>query len=153
MGTITVAMPAQVYVGLAVTSHNPSVTTTATFSNVTVTGSTPPPNQAPTLTQPANQTSAEGTTVSLQLAASDPDGNPLTYSATGLPASLSVNATSGVISGTLTFTSAGTYTVTATASDGALSNSKTFTWTVTDVSPGADHHEPVADLRRRSGRR
>ena len=70
----------------------------------------------------------------MQLVASDPDGNPLTYSATPLPASLSVNPSSGLISGTLTFTSAGTYTVTATASDGALSNSKTFTWTVTDVS-------------------
>jgi len=93
-------------------------------------------NQAPTLSQPANQTSAEGSTVSVQLVASDPDGTPSTYSATGLPASLSVNATTGVISGTLPFTSAGTYTTTATASDGALSNSKTFTWTVTDVSAG-----------------
>ena len=127
-------MPSQVYIGMAIASHDPSVTTTATFTNVTVTGTAPPPNQAPTLTQPANQTHAEGTSVSVQLVASDPDGNPLTYSATPLPASLSVNPTSGLISGTLTFTSAGTYTVTATASDGALSNSKTFTWTVTDVS-------------------
>ena len=31
-------MPTQVYVGLAVTSHNPSAATTATFSNVTITG-------------------------------------------------------------------------------------------------------------------
>jgi hypothetical protein len=133
MGTFTVPLPTSVYVGLAVTSRNPSVTTTATFSNVTVTGGAPPPNQAPILTQPVNQTSAEGTTVSLQLAASDPDGNPLTYSATGLPASLSVNPTSGLIAGTLTFTSAGVYNVTATASDGALSNSRAFTWTVVDV--------------------
>ena len=91
-------------------------------------------NRAPTLTSPGNQTSAENATVSLQLAASDPDGNTLTYSATGLPSSLAVNATTGLISGTLSFTSAGSYSVTATASDGSLSNSKTFTWTVTNVN-------------------
>ncbi|MCX6545020.1 MAG: Ig domain-containing protein [Acidobacteria bacterium] len=90
-------------------------------------------NRAPTLTQPANQTSAENTNISLQLVASDPDLNPLTFSATGLPASLMLNATTGVISGTLTSTSAGTYAVMATVSDGALTNSQTFAWTVTDV--------------------
>ena len=68
--------------------------------------------------------------MSLQLVASDPDGTALTYSATGLPAKLTVNARTGLISGTLATTSAGTYTVTATASDGALSDTKTFTWTV-----------------------
>jgi PKD repeat protein len=104
-----------------------SKTFTWTVSNV---------NRAPTLTQPANQTSAENAPISLPLVASDPDGTALTYSATGLPPSLSVNPTTGVIAGTLTSTSAGTHTVTATASDGSLSNSKTFTWTVTDVAQG-----------------
>ena len=105
-------------------------------------------NQAPVLTQPANQSSAEGATVSLQLAASDPDGTPVTYSATGLPASLSVSPASGLISGTLTFSSAGTYTVTATASDGALSNSKTFTWSITHVSqtPSITSLSPASGL-------
>jgi hypothetical protein len=93
-------------------------------------------NRPPTLTQPANQTSVENTTVSLQLAASDPDGTAVTYSASGLPSALSVNATTGLISGTLTLTSAGSYTVTATASDGAASDSKTFNWTVTDAPQG-----------------
>jgi regulation of enolase protein 1 (concanavalin A-like superfamily) len=134
MNSITVVMPTQVYVGLAVTSHNALVATTATFTNVTFT-SGGQPNQPPVLTQPANQTSAEGNTVSLALVASDPEGAPLIYSATGLPATLAVNPATGVIAGTLTFTSAGTYTVTATASDGALATSKTFTWTVTDVVP------------------
>lgn len=87
-------------------------------------------NLAPTLTQPANQTSAENTAISIPLVASDPEGAPLMYSATGLPPPLTVNAATGVISGTLTFTSAGTYSVTATVSDGSLTNSKTFTWTI-----------------------
>ena len=91
-------------------------------------------NRAPTLTAPANRTSAENATVSLQLVASDPDGDAVTYSATGLPPALTVNVTTGLISGTLSYTSAGTYSVTATASDGTLSNSKTFTWTVTNVN-------------------
>jgi regulation of enolase protein 1 (concanavalin A-like superfamily) len=38
MGSFTIALPTPVYVGLSVTSRNPSVTTTAAFSNVTVTG-------------------------------------------------------------------------------------------------------------------
>src|SRR5207244_13415554 len=105
------------------------------FSNVTVTNA-PAPNRPPTLTQPANQTSAENATVSLQLTASDPDGDALAYSATGLPPSLSINPTTGLISGALSSTSAGTYTVTATASDSSLSNSKTFTWTVNHVTLG-----------------
>src|SRR6202040_1147901 len=54
-------------------------------------------NQTPTLTQPVNRTSARNATVSLQLVASDPDGLPLTYSVTGLPAPLTVNATTGLI--------------------------------------------------------
>src|SRR5439155_2790583 len=87
-------------------------------------------NRAPTLTAPANQTSAETATVSLQLVASDPDGTALTYSATGLPPALTISAATGLISGTLPAASAGTYSVTATVSDGLLSNSKTFTWTV-----------------------
>ena len=97
MGSFTIAMATRVYVGLALTSHNASVAAGATFSNVTVTSGvvTPPPNRPPTLTQPVNQTNAEGSTVSVQLVASDPDGTPVAYSATGLPASLSVSPTTG----------------------------------------------------------
>jgi hypothetical protein len=81
-----------------------------------------------------NQTSAENAAVSLHLLASNPGGGPLTYSATGLPPSLTVNAGTGVISGTPPFGSAGIYSVTAAVSDGSLTSSKTFTWTVTAVT-------------------
>src|SRR5439155_11671136 len=74
------------------------------------------------------------TSVRLQLTATDPDRDALTYSTVGLPAGLSVNAATGLISGTFSSTSAGTYQVTATASDGKLSQNQTFTWTVTDVN-------------------
>ena len=86
-------------------------------------------NRPPTLTSPANQITLANSVVSLQLIGSDPDGDPLTYSATGLPPFLSLNAATGLISGTLS--SAGGYVVTAIVSDGSLSASKTFTWAVT----------------------
>ena len=53
-----------------------STTFTWTVTNV---------NRAPVLTAIANQTSAENAAITLAVAASDPDGTALTYSATGLP--------------------------------------------------------------------
>lgn len=103
-----------------------SLSATRTF---TWTVTAPTTNQAPTLQQPPNQTSARNTAVSLTLIGSDPNGTAVTYSASGLPPGLSVNANSGVISGTVTTT--GTYNVTARVSDGSLTASRTFTWTVT----------------------
>ena len=56
-----------------------------------------------TVTSPGNQTSTVGTAASLQVSASDSaSGQTLTYSATGLPAGLSINSSSGLISGTPT---------------------------------------------------
>jgi hypothetical protein len=85
-------------------------------------------NQPPTLNQPANQSGYVGSSATLALSGSDPDGTALTFSASGLPAGLSVNSSSGVISGTLQ--TAGTYNVTVTASDGSLTASRTFMWVV-----------------------
>jgi hypothetical protein len=44
-----------------------------------------PDDQAPTLTNPGDQTTIAGAAVSLALAASDADGDTLSYSADGLP--------------------------------------------------------------------
>ena len=68
-----------------------SLTTSATF-HWTVTNV----NRAPVVTAPADQTSAENAAITLAVVASDPDGDTLTYSATGLPPGLSINATTGV---------------------------------------------------------
>jgi len=78
---------------------------------------------------------AGATVVNLQLTAVDPDGDPLTYSASGLPAGLSIDPGTGLISGTLGAGSAGTYTVTVVASDGVGLTSQTFTWTITNGGP------------------
>ena len=82
----------------------------------------------PILTNPGTQTSTRGQPATLQLVGSDPSGDPVSYSATGLPPGLSLMASTGFISGTPT--TAGTYTATATVSNGVLSSSQTFTWSV-----------------------
>jgi hypothetical protein len=89
-----------------------------------------------TVTNPGTQTSTVGTSVSVQIHATDSaSGQTLTYSATGLPAGLSINSSTGLISGTPT--TAGTYTTTVTAKDTTgASGSASFTWTVNTSGGG-----------------
>jgi Putative Ig domain len=82
-----------------------------------------------TVSNPGSQSSTVGTAVSLQISASDSGGAALTYSATGLPAGLSINSSSGLISGTPTTAATSSTKVTASDSTGA-SGSTSFTWTV-----------------------
>jgi O-glycosyl hydrolase len=89
-----------------------------------------------TVTDPGNQTTATGTAVSLQVHASDSaSGQTLSYSATGLPAGLSISSSTGLISGTPTTAGTSSVTVTATDTTGA-SGSASFTWTVSSASTG-----------------
>ncbi|MER5403221.1 putative Ig domain-containing protein [Streptomyces sp. NPDC002769] len=102
---------------------------TAAFTSGTGTGNTV------TVTNPGNRSTATGSSVSLQIAASDSAGAALTYSATGLPTGLSLNASTGLISGTAS--TAGTYAVTVTAKDSTgASGSASFTWTVSTSGGG-----------------
>uniref|UniRef100_UPI00397D7EC0 putative Ig domain-containing protein n=1 Tax=Salmonella sp. SAL4431 TaxID=3159886 RepID=UPI00397D7EC0 len=48
-------------------------------------------NQPPALSSPGNPSSAVGAALTLTLNGSDPEGLPITYSATGLPAGLTLN--------------------------------------------------------------
>ena len=85
---------------------------------------------AVTVTNPGNQAGATGTAASVQIHASDSAaGQTLSYSAAGLPAGLSINSSTGLISGTPT--AGGTSTVTVTVRDATgASGSTTFTWSV-----------------------
>ncbi len=142
------SLPANAYVGLAVTATTTSALSTAVFDNVQITGGSTLPNQAPVLVQPANQSTVRGTLASLQLQASDPDGNTLTYSASGLPLGLSINPVTGLISGTVSTNAAATSNVIVSASDGALSNSKNFVWTTTGaVAPAPLTGTDVGSVR------
>ena len=85
-------------------------------------------------TNPGDQQNAEGDAVSLPVVASDPDGDRLGYSASGLPRGVTIHPTTGLISGVLPFDSAQVYTTAVTASDGFLDVTVTFTWTVTNTN-------------------
>jgi subtilase family serine protease len=88
-----------------------------------------------TVNNPGSQTGTVGTAVSLQITGSDSaSGQTLTYSASGLPAGLSISS-SGLISGTPTTAATSTVTVTATDTTGAT-GSTSFSWTVTSTSGG-----------------
>ena len=83
---------------------------------------------------PGTQATTVGSAAILNIAASATDGDTVTsYSAAGLPAGLSINASTGVISGTPV--TVGSNSVTVTASDNDESGSVTFTWNI--VSAGS----------------
>ncbi|MEV5959941.1 putative Ig domain-containing protein, partial [Streptomyces sp. NPDC051987] len=102
---------------------------TAAFTSGTSTGNTV------TVTNPGSQSTATGSSVSLQISASDSAGATLTYSASGLPTGLSISSSTGLISGTAS--TAGTYSTTVTATDSTgASGSASFTWTVSTSGGG-----------------
>ncbi|MBF9069047.1 putative Ig domain-containing protein [Streptacidiphilus sp. NEAU-YB345] len=83
-----------------------------------------------TVTNPGTQSSTVGGSVSLQVQASDSaSGQTLSYSATGLPAGVTVNSSTGLITGSPTTAATSSVTVTVKDSTGA-SGSTTFNWTV-----------------------
>ena len=101
-------------------------------------------NHPPILTNPGNQVGVVGAAASVPLNASDADGDAPIYSAVGLPAGLSIGASSGIISGTFTAPGAGIHLVTVTASDGHASATQSFRWTVTyanGMTPALRHDD------------
>ncbi len=97
-----------------------------------------------TVTNPGTQTGTVGTAASLQIHATDSgSGQTLSYAATGLPAGLAINASTGLISGTPTASGNNTVTVTVKDTTGATGTAG-FAWnisggtgnTVTVTNPG-----------------
>ncbi len=96
------------------------------------------PNGEPTFDQNLpNRTDAEGVLIDLDAGATDPNSDPLTYEASNLPTGLSIDASTGRITGTIAFTAAAgsPYAVSITVRDGpGVDDTDTFTWTVTDLN-------------------
>ncbi|GAA0477594.1 hypothetical protein GCM10009096_19360 [Parasphingorhabdus litoris] len=123
-------------------------TSTATV-DVTVT----PVNDAPVADSPLpNVTGIDGETVSIPTAGnfSDVDGDTLTFTAAGLPAGLSIDPNTGLITGTIdnqaSQVNGGVYSVTVTADDGNGGTvSTTFTYTVTNPAPTATNDTATTD--------
>ena len=85
-------------------------------------------NTPVTVTNPGDQSNNEGDTVSLAMAAADTGGTISTWSATGLPTGLSLNSSTGAITGSAS--TGGIWNPTITASDGSHSGTDTFAWNV-----------------------
>ncbi|WP_412972679.1 putative Ig domain-containing protein [Glaciecola sp. MF2-115] len=94
---------------------------------------TPPANNAPVISSTAVLTVEEGQDYSYTLAATDADGDTLTLAATSLPAWLSFEASTGVLSGTPSEDDVGDHAVTLTVSDGTDTQTQSFTVEVTAI--------------------
>jgi len=112
-------------------------------------------NRNPGVINPGARRSAEGDPVTFAMAGVDPDGDGLSWSATGLPAGLSIDSETGVISGTIAFSaSAGSpYVATVRATDdGAppLTGTESFGWSV-DSPTARPVVSPLPDQESRVG--
>jgi beta-glucosidase len=82
------------------------------------------------LSTPGPQATSVGSAVSLQMSATDSAaGQTLTYTASGLPGGLSINPSTGAITGTALFSESDVVTVTATDGE-AYESSVSFPWNV-----------------------
>jgi regulation of enolase protein 1 (concanavalin A-like superfamily) len=137
VGTETIVMPATVCVGLAVTSHDTTQTSTGTLTDVTITRPTTS-NAPPTtgLLAPANgSTFTAPASIALSASASDSDGSvaKVVFYANGN--AIGTDTTSPY-SMTWSSVPAGTYSLSAVATDdtGATGTSATATVTVSNAS-------------------
>jgi phosphatidylserine/phosphatidylglycerophosphate/cardiolipin synthase-like enzyme len=152
VGSDTFTMGANVLVGLAVSSHVTGTNATAAFDNVTVTVTSPPPpsNVPPTasLTSPASGASFTApATINIAASASDSDG---TIAKVDFYAGSTLigTDTSAPYAATWSSVAAGTYSLTAVATDddGATTSSASVSITVSSPPPPPPPPPPASGL-------
>lgn len=92
-------------------------------------------DSAPVLFNPGDQSNFHGDGVRLPILAADPGSSPLTFTATGLPAGLTIDPATGEISGRIALDAdqASPYAVVVSVTDGTVTQSAHFQWTVGHV--------------------
>ena len=125
-------------------TDNEGGTSQATLS-ITINGANDAPIAGATIPSQSNDDADPITLVDVTSAFSDPDGDTLTYKATGLPTGLTLDLNSGEITGTIDHSAStggpfgdGVYAVEVTATDdNGETVTTTFTWTVANPGPTA----------------
>ena len=91
-------------------------------------------NTAPSVTNPGDQTSSVGEDVSLQIVATDAESDTLTYGAVELPNGLTMDSSTGLISGQVADAQSPWGTI-VSVDDGLETAQVSFNWTVVDSTP------------------
>lgn len=125
------------YSGIVISVNDGTTTASLPAFGITVT-TAPVTNNPPTISGSPGTSVQAGSAYSFTPSASDPDGNTLTFSVSGLPSWASFNAGNGALTGTPDNSRVGTYSnIVITASDGVTSRSlPAFSVTVTSASSG-----------------
>lgn len=111
LSAVEIPMTEPVYVGLCVSSHNTSALNTVVFDGVAITN--PSPAGSPVISSATVDTAVLGSAFSYAITASPA---ATSFSAEGLPAGLTIDSTTGIISGTPG--NRGTFQVTLNATNG-----------------------------------
>jgi type II secretory pathway pseudopilin PulG len=129
-GTVGTTVKPFTGITITVTDAAGATATTAAFSWTV--------NAAPTMASPGNQTTKRGAAVSLDISGLDSGGTgTMTFSASGLPSWLTLNASTGKITGTAPSGANSTTTgikIGVTDASGVSASSTAFTWNVTDLA-------------------
>ena len=138
--SVTIAMGANVYAGLALTSGVDGSLATAAFSNARIEAiGTTPTNTPPSISGAPATTATIGAQYAFTPTVTDPDGNTLTYSIANRPSWATFNTSTGRLAGTPTSANVGSFgNIVISVSDGqASAQLPAFTIVVSNVANNA----------------